>query len=102
MYCNVDEIKKHLNIDPEFFGDDEYLANLEDVAEIVVARHIGRKLEDLEDEDGQIPAPLKHALLIFIANLYANRESVAFASATEVPLSYRYLLELFEDYTVWG
>lgn len=101
MYIFVDEIKKHLNIDQEFYADDEYLAQLEDVAEIVVARHIGRDLKTLEDSDHQIPAPLRHAMLLLIGNFYANRESVSYASTSKVPNSYEYLLALYENYDPW-
>ena len=98
MYIFVDEIKKHLNIDPEFYDDDEYLSHLEDVAEVVVSRHIGRDLKELEDENHDIPAPIKHAMLLLIGNFYSNRESVSYAATTEVPHSYEYLLDLYVNY----
>lgn len=101
MYLTLDEIKKHLNLDSTFTDDDAYILSLADVAEVIVAKHIGRKLKDLEDEEGNIPSPLRHSMLIFIGNLYANRESVVFTSTSELPLSYRYLLELYENYDVW-
>lgn len=98
MYIDITQIKSHLNIDSDFLDDDEYLLHLESVAELVVQKHIDHRLEDLLDESGQLPAPLIQGMLLFIGNLYANRESVSYASAVEVPNSFEYLLSLYKDY----
>lgn len=90
-------IKQHLNIDSDFTADDSYLESLAEVAEAVVQSHIDHNLTDLE-EGGQLPAPLTQAMLLFIGNMYANRESVAYTNANEVPFAYDYLLSLFKDY----
>ena len=101
MYISLDKCKKHLNIDPEFKEDDNYIMSLVEVAEEIVQRHIGYRFEDIL-VDGQLPMALQHAMLLFIGNMYANRESVTFGSASELPLSYNYILQLFENYDVWG
>lgn len=100
MYIDIQTIKKHLNIDNDYHDDDEYLADLEEVCEAVVAEHIDENLKDLcaKSGNGELPAPLKHAILLLIGNFYSNRESVAFASASEIPLSYSYLLDLYKNY----
>lgn len=99
MFIQLYQIKKHLNIDNDFFDDDEYLLYLGEVAELAVQKHIDRNLSELcADYGGDLPAPLLHAMLLMIGNLYANREPVAFASATELTLSYSYLLDLFKNY----
>lgn len=95
---NLSLIKQHLNIDSDFTADDSYLQSLAQVAETVVQSHIDHNLADLE-EGGQIPAPLTQAMLLFIGNMYANRESVAYTNANEVPFAYDYLLSLFKDYS---
>lgn len=99
MYNTLDEIKKHLNIDLQFTDDDEYLATLESVAENSVQLHIDHNLADLENGDGYLPTPLKHAILLFVGTMYANRESVTYGGAREVPNSYNYILDLFKDYS---
>lgn len=98
MYIQLYQVKKHLNIDEDFHDDDEYLMSLVEVAEKVVERHIDTNLKKLEDGDGFIPSPLIQAMLLLIGNFYANRESVAFASTSEVPLSYNYLIDLYRNY----
>lgn len=101
MYISLDKCKKHLNIDPDFKEDDNYIMSLVEVAEEIVQRHIGYRFEDIL-VDGQLPMALQHAMLLLIGQFYANRESVTFGSASELPLSYNYILQLFENYDVWG
>ena len=98
-YLNINTIKKHLNIDSYFHDDDEYIKQLGEVAEQMVDEHINNNLEMIiEDNKGNIPMPLKHAMLLLIGNLYQNREGVAFANATEIPHSYEYLLFPYKSY----
>lgn len=98
MYLQLYQIKKQLNIDESFHDDDEYLVDLALVAQNAVQRHIDRQLAELENEDGMIPSPLIHAMLLMIGSFYAKRESIAFAATTEVPLAYEYLLSLYKNY----
>ena len=98
MYLQLYQIKKHLNIDEQFHEDDEYLMDLAFVAENAVQRHIDRQLSDLEDETGNIPTPITHAMMLMVGSFYAKRESISFASTLEVPLAYEYLLSLYKNY----
>lgn len=98
-YLKLRDIKKHLNIDDYFTDDDLYIEALSNVAEKVVEKHIDLGLDIVADYNGgELPPPLIHAMLLFIGNMYANRESVAFASASEIPLSYQYILDLYKCY----
>lgn len=98
MYLQLYQIKKHLNIDDSFIDDDEYLCDLAKVAENAVQKHIDNELSDFEDEQGNLPMPLIHAMLLMVGNFYAKRESIAFASVVGVPESYDYLLSLYKNY----
>ena len=98
-YLNLVEIKKHLNVDDCFQDDDSYIESLADVAEEIVEHHLRTSLDSIASEyNGKLPAPIKHAMLLLIGNYYANRESIAFASAQELPLSYEYLLSPYVNY----
>lgn len=98
MYISIEDIKQHLNIDRDFQDDDKYLGQLIEVAQQTVERNIDRSLSDFEDNDGDLPESLLQAMKLFVANMYANRESISFANAKEVPLSYQYLIDLYRDY----
>lgn len=95
---DLELIKKHLNIDSEFTEDDDYLDMLKDVATKVIERHIDHDINDLS-VDGDLPLPIQQAALLYIGNMYANRESISFASAQEIPFAYDYLLSLYKDYS---
>ena len=98
MHLQLYQVKKHLNINDDFHGDDEYLVDLIMVAENVVQKHIDVELAELEDGEGYLPTPLLQAMLFLIGNYYANRESVAFASAQPLPHAYEYLIALYKNY----
>ena len=99
QYLNLDLIKKHLNIDSDFHDDDSYLEALGDVVEEVTEKHIDVSLKKLTaDNNGKIPTPLKQAMLLLLGTYYNNRENVAFASSSEIPLSFSYLLSLYQNY----
>lgn len=98
MYISLEEAKKHLNIDPEFTEDDAYIESLIAVAEDAVAKHIDMALYDLSDDDGCLPSGLKHAILLFVGNMYDHRESTITLNINEVPLAYNYLLDLYQKY----
>ena len=97
MYVTVAELKKHLNIDASFTDDDNYIAHLILACENVVQKHIDRELSELVD-NGVLPASLTHAIMLLAGNYYANRESVAFANAQQLPHAYEYLIALYKNY----
>ena len=98
MLVELDRIKKHLNIDTEFTDDDDYLTFLEGVAEDLVQKHIDSNWDEIEALEGGIPQPLLNAILLFIGNMYDNRESVAYSTVTEVPMSLKYILDMYRNY----
>ena len=98
MLLELDRIKKHLNIDADFTDDDEYIEFLESVSEDLVQKHIDKKFDDIIAEEGALPNALLHAILLFIGNMYDNRESVAYANPSEVPQSLTYILNMYRDY----
>ena len=46
MLIDLETIKNHLNIDSSFNDDDNYIMQLEEVAEAIVEKHIDRTLEE--------------------------------------------------------
>lgn len=99
MFLDIETIKKHLNIDEYFEDDDNYLVYLSEVAEKVVEKHTDTNLEEIaEDNGGELPPPILHAMLLFIGDMYKSRESISFGSVTSIPFSYDYILSLYKNY----
>ena len=70
MLIELETIKNHLNIDSSFNDDDNYIMQLEEVAEAIVEKHIDRTLEDIIGEEGEVPNSLT-----YILSLYRNYEN---------------------------
>ena len=98
MYLELNQIKKHLNIDEDFKNDDEYLLQLAQAAQNVVEVHIDRPLDSLLNEEGNLPSSLIQAMLLLVGTWYANRESVSFAGTYVLPHSYDYIIALYKNY----
>lgn len=99
MFLTLELAKKHLNIDTDFTDDDNYIEQLCKVAEIAVEKHIDCELNTQIDEVGNLSTPLLQAMLLFVGNMYANREAVSTTGLAELPLAYNYILDLYKDYT---
>lgn len=100
MYITLEEIKKHLQIDVDYVDDDSYLLSLVEVAEQSVSQHINRDLGGYKRYKGDIPAPIKHAILLMCAHLYSNREiAMTGVSTAKIPLSFEYLLSPYINYS---
>lgn len=98
MHIDLETIKKHLNLNEDYTDDDTYVMHLENVAENLVEKHIDKTLEEIIAEEGEVPSPLLHAMLLIIGNLYDNRESVAYNQVVEVPKTLQYILSMYRDY----
>lgn len=98
MYIELDYAKKHLNIEPDFTEDDEYILGLIDMAEQAVRVHVNEDFAVLAEQNGGcLPAPLLQAMLLMIGNMYHNREPVT-SKGIELPYNYRYLIDLYRNY----
>ena len=90
MIVSLNHLKKHLYI--EHNEDDLYLLSLLDVAEKALMSNLTSPALHPED-----PTVL-HSILFLAANLYANREPVAFTNSYKVPITYDYLVALSKNY----
>lgn len=98
MYITLELAKRHLNIEPDFHDDDEYIVGLIDVAEQAVRVDVNADLNTIADRNGGcIPTPLFQAALLMLGNLYQNREIVG-AKTVALPFGYKYLIDLYRNY----
>lgn len=97
MILNLELVKRHLNVD--YDDDDDLILSYAQAAEQAVERHINVPLAHLQAKSGgEVPAPVQQAMLLMTGTLYAHRESVTPMSLKEVPLCYKYLLDLYVNY----
>lgn len=97
-YLNLELIKNHLNLQ-NFSDDDKYLQHLGSAVEFVVERDVDKKLTTIAQENGgELPPSLLHAMLLLLGSYYANRENISYASCVEVPKTYAYICDLYRCY----
>lgn len=85
--------KKHVRAD-DFADDDEYLQHLLDTAESSVIKATNRTQEELAKMgNGNVPTPIKHAILMLGAHWYNQRESVSSVQMHAVPDSLQALIK---------
>lgn len=97
-YLNLELIKTHLNLQ-NFSDDDKYLQHLGSAVEFVVERDIDKKLSKIAEENGgEFPPSLLHAMLLLLSTYYANRENISYSSCVEVPKTYAYICDLYRCY----
>lgn len=98
MFVLLNDFKDHILVDRDFFEDDNLMLLYINAAEDAVSKHLNKSLEDTL-KDGELPASIYSAILLYAGNLYANREPIAFAKANELPLTYQYLIDLNKNYS---
>ena len=91
-YITLEEAKAHLYVEHD--ADDNYILSCMNSAEANLARLVNRPLSECE-EDGVLPADLKHAVLILVGKYYAFREGTNYSKANEAPFT---LANLFIPY----
>ena len=89
QYVTLEELKQHLNVD--FDTDDAYITGL-------IESYLNNPL-DTYVKDAKIDRRIWHAIRILIANYYANRESVTFATPQVIPGHIELLLQPLKRYT---
>lgn len=95
----LDQAKKHLNLEPDFVEDDEYILGLISMAEQAVRVHVNEDFDTLAEANGGcLPSPLSQAMLLMIGNMYQNREPLGTRNAA-LPLNYVYLINLYQNYS---
>jgi hypothetical protein len=98
-YTKVEQLQKHLEIDYLEEGDKDFLGLLLNASESRIEKEINQPFAEFVDEEGELDSDLVVAILIFAGTLYANREAVAYTTATPVPYTLDFLLQPFRKYT---
>ena len=96
LYVTLEELKQHLNVD--FDIDDTYIIDLIEPVQLAIESYLNKPLEDFT-RDGKIDRRIWHAIRILVANYYANRESVTFATPQIIPSHVELLLQPLKRYT---
>ena len=97
MILTLERVKQHLNLEPDFTENDQYLLGLIDMAEKAVRVHVNEDFKDIAKKNGGFPTPLLQAMLLMVEKMYMNRENKE-TKTDELPLNYQYLIDLYRNY----
>lgn len=95
-YVTLEDLRQHLNVD--FDHDDAYISGLIEPVQLAIEAYLNNPLETYV-KDGKIDRRIWHAIRILVANYYANREDITFASANIIPGHIALLLQPLKKYT---
>ena len=97
MILTLERVKQHLNLEPDFTEDDQYILGLIDMAEKAVRVHVNEDFTDIAKRNGGFPTPLLQAMLLMVGQMYMNREIIG-TKTDELPFNYQYLIDLYRNY----
>lgn len=96
MFLELNEVKRHLNIDDYYTLDDGYISSLIESCTAIMEEETGRKASELE---GSALGTARQAVLLLVGDYFATRESaVVGASVAERPMGFIRLCRLIRNY----
>ena len=96
-YLTIEELKKQMNIDPDFNDDNEYLEMVGSAAEDMTAALMDCSLDILVAENGDLPATVRHAMRMISDYFYAKFRGSS-DTDMEIPTAYFTMLKLYRKY----
>lgn len=96
---NINQLKRQLNIEESYVDDDPLLQHFLNVAEESVIQYCGLTGLTMYT-DTTLPISIHQATILLAAHFYLNRNLVSFAQGTEIPYSFRFLLDPYRDFIV--
>lgn len=97
QYITLEEIKKQLNIDQEYHGDDEFLEMLADSAEDMASNLLDCSLDELVAEKGDLPAGVRHCLRMLVDYMYSQNRGSS-GESIDIPNTVYLILKLYRQF----
>ena len=97
QYITLEEIKKQLNIDQEYHGDDEFLELIGESAEDITANLIDMSLDELVSIYGVMPAGVRHCMRMLCDYAYSQQRGSS-AESNDIPSSIITILKLYRNF----
>lgn len=96
-YLTLNEIKKQLNVDEDYHGDDEFLEMLGDSAEDLASQLIDTDLDALCAAYGSIPSAVRHALRMLCDYMYSQNRGSS-SESIDIPNAVFTILKLYRNF----
>lgn len=97
QFLTLDQIKKQCVIPEDYHDEDEFLEMIGDSAEDMTSALLDCDLNEIIDNNGNLPATIQHALRMLTDYFYAvNRGSAD--EGKEIPMTVFNMLKLYRSY----
>ena len=90
-WLTIADIKKQLRLD--FDDEDDVLDLYGSAAEDTVLNYLNRTYQDIIEQYGEVPVPVRHATLMLVDVSYQYRSPVSTQSMSQVPYTFDLLLK---------
>jgi Phage gp6-like head-tail connector protein len=105
MNITINDLKRQLQIELDYTSDDALLQNYLNVAVISVKEYLGPLSltgftgYEVSGYTSNTPVPLTipQAIILLACHWYLNRNIVSFGVGTEIPFTFRFLLDPWRD-----
>lgn len=98
---NIQEFKRHLNIEASYVDEDITLQLYLDVAEESVINYLNYGTDSTSGVTGtNMPLGVKQGILLLAAHLYTTRQPVSYGQPYKIPYTFEFLLNPYRFYTV--
>lgn len=93
-YLTFEQIKAQLRLDDEQAElEHDLLCMYGESAEETVLNTLNRTIEDIVEQHGRIPTPIKHATLMLVDNAYKERSPISPQNMSSVPYAFDMMLK---------
>lgn len=99
-WLTIEQIKAQCRIEQDFTAEDELLEMYGESAENTVLNLLNRTLEDIVEQYGRIPMPIKHATLLLVDNAYKERSPISPQNMSAVPYTFDLMLKPYMRLTL--
>ena len=99
MSISIKDMKRQLNIELSYTDDDATLQRYIDIATISVQTYCNDGLSGYTGSTS-IPLPVEQSIILLATHFYINRNMVSFGQGTEIPYSFRFLLDPYKNFQI--
>lgn len=92
-WLTIERIKAQCRIEPDFNDEDELLEEYGEEAEETVLNVINRSYENLMEQYGKVPTPLRRASLMLVDLAYKQRSPISSQNMYLVPYTFDILIK---------
>ena len=99
MSVSIKDLKRQLNVEFSYTDENAILQRFLDIANIAVLTYCNEGLSGYTGTTEQ-PLPVQQSVILLATHFYINRNMVSFGQGTEIPYSFRFLLDPYKNFII--